>query len=333
MQNSYIKKIILIIFLIIVGFGVFMWSRAVSAWATGELYGYACNPSNANLIGCISMNNISSSGSGAFTGQPSSFAVTFNRLTSEFAGTGWSPRIGVVSFGQTCPSFITSVIAGSGTGKKCAHVNIAPTTTPTTTNTDTASGWGGWIYVGGVTYTLGTETLSGKGWEAWNSDNRDVTSDVGIGYIDFNTVKYALVGCTQSSATNYNSNATVDDNTCTYASSCGSFAGIQSINTIANITSPGSGAVAPNPPSIPIVAGYCASGNLISNYAQTTTGAGGASWLCHGAGAPAACSYTIVFEICNNGIDDDNDPTTDDVINCGTTTPVSGRPNPAYREN
>lgn len=199
----------------------------VKAVTNNELYGYACNivtgtsQFSGKNIGCISLSHISATGEYATN---TTHQVYFTRILTagtslgEFSGTGYNPRIGEIKFGEACPNengFTTAM----QTGKQCAKLVDVGGSTTTADSTNT--GWGKYIYVGNITHTLGTEKLTGIGWQVYNTDGINLLSDVGIGKIDFGSAYWTKLGCTQSIATNYDSTATVNDNSCNFPSTCG----------------------------------------------------------------------------------------------------------------
>ncbi len=179
------KKTLVIIVVIL---GITALGHAVIA-APQAVYGYACTQN----IGCFSLNSFSSVGQPGYAAQPASFGVQYDTSSEEFvSGTsGWSPVVGPINFGVTCPASITSVISGSGSGKKCASIPLA-----TTGGTETG-GWLGYVYLGDVRISSpGASTFSGKGWEGYDSDQGGQTpADVGIGWIDFSNAGLNPVFC------------------------------------------------------------------------------------------------------------------------------------------
>lgn len=208
----------------------------VTALSDNELYGYVCNmltgqtnPNySGNIIGCISLSHVSATPEYATN---TTHQVFFTRSSptattptlGEFSGTGFNPRIGEVLFGQTCPNE-PGFTAAMQTGKQCAKLLDVGGTTTAADSINT--GWGKFIYVGNITHTLGSEKLAGIGWQSYNTDNINVVSDVGIGKLDFSTAFWTKLGCTQPSATNRDPNATVDDNSCSFPSTCGGAQGV-----------------------------------------------------------------------------------------------------------
>lgn len=146
--------------------------------ATSDVTGYACSKN----IGCISLNPDTSSQSPGYQGvQPASFGVTYNTLSNEFSGKGWSPVVGTVTFGTTCPPDIQAAHGQSATGGKCARVDNMVTASALE-----AGGWRGHIYLGGVTLAPNMVNFLGRGWDGSDTDNSGTSpSDVGIGWIDF----------------------------------------------------------------------------------------------------------------------------------------------------
>lgn len=178
-----------------------------------DLYGYACNPTSNTIIGCLSLNRLSSVGQPGFADQPTSaFVVRYNPATGAFSGSGWAPVVkSLVEFGQQCPPYIN--IPGAQTGLKCAKVvNVA-------NNVPSGNGWSGYIYVGSVSYPVPntgvpTGIMSGTAWEGVNSDGATgpYSPDVGVGRLDFGQNAFIEIkGCMDPSSTTYNKFATVND--------------------------------------------------------------------------------------------------------------------------
>lgn len=159
------------IFTLLIAIGIFATGHSAFA-ATMDVYGYACSQN----IGCFSLNSISSAGQSGYAAQPASFKVQYDTTTNLFSGSGWSPIVGQVDFGQTCAPITPAI-----TGAKCAKVLLA------TTNQSSAGGWGGVIDLQNVQVSSpGATTFSGRGWEGWDVDLRGQTpSDIGVGWLDF----------------------------------------------------------------------------------------------------------------------------------------------------
>ena len=164
---------------LLIAIGMFATGHSAFA-ATMDVYGYACSQN----IGCFSLNSVSSAGQTGYAAQPASFKVQYDTVTNLFSGSGWSPIVGQVDFGQTC-SPITPAI----TGTKCAKVLLA------TQNQSSAGGWGGVIDMQNVQVsTPGGSTFSGRGWEGWDVDGGGQTpSDVGVGWVDFTNASLSPV--------------------------------------------------------------------------------------------------------------------------------------------
>lgn len=181
-----------------------------------DLFGYACNPSDAVIIGCISLNKLSSAGQSGFANQPTTpWRVTYNPAQGKLEGKGWNPTVGEVEFGIQCPTSINSFIPGASNGYKCAKITNIATGNP--------EEWKGYIYTGSVTYvpasTGGNPTgaMSGYAWEAWNVDGATApySPEIGIGRLDFNQYAFIQIpGCMDPSASNYNPYATQQDTSC-----------------------------------------------------------------------------------------------------------------------
>lgn len=296
------------------------YAKAVT---NNELYGYACNTVtgtgqfSGNTIGCISLSHVSATGEYATN---TTHQVYFTRSSStatiptlgEFSGTGFNPRVGVVSFGQVCPNepgFTTAM----KTGKQCAKLLDVAGNVNSADAVNT--GWGKFIYVGDITHTLGSEKLVGFGWQAYNTDTINPVSDVGIGKLDFSKVLWTKLGCTQSIATNYDSTATVNDNSCNFPSTCGPANGVVYTSSTA-ISGTGIGSIdlcGVNSTNI---------GTFTSTNPSSTTGT--FTWDCKSITtgvAAKSCSATWNTtttsggEICGNGIDDNGNGQVDE--NCG----------------
>ncbi len=233
--------------LVIIGF----FANRVTALSDNELYGYACNiptglggQNSGNNIGCISLSKVSATGVYAANTTHQVFFTRSSQVTpgptlGEFSGTGYNPRVGEIKFGEPCPNepgFTTAM----KTGKQCAKLlDIGGITTSADPEN---TGWGKFIYVGNITHTLGSEKLAGIGWQVYNTDGINIVSDVGVGILNFATAYWTKLGCTQSSATNYNPNATVNDNSCNFPSVCGGANGVV-YPTSTSITGTGSGSM------------------------------------------------------------------------------------------
>lgn len=149
--------------------------------AQEEVIGYACTPN----IGCISLHSQSSLGMNGFSGQPASFAVTYDKISRTFAGQGWNPRVGMVQFGVSCSARIQSVEGSSASGNKCLRIDIAQGASD-----NQQGGWDGIVYVGDVTLASDGIHFTGKGWEGINTDHSTVNpSTTGIGWLDFSDAR------------------------------------------------------------------------------------------------------------------------------------------------
>jgi hypothetical protein len=165
-----------VVALVLVGYRVYVFA------ATGDVTGYACTPN----IGCISLNPQTSAGMSDFGGQPGGFGVTYNTVTKTFSGSGWNPRVGMVSFGTSCSSRIQSLEGTSASGNVCARVDIAQGASDIQTG-----GWDGFIFLGNVTLSPDNIHFTGKGWEGINTDNTSINpSTTGIGWLDFTYARF-----------------------------------------------------------------------------------------------------------------------------------------------
>ncbi len=224
--------------LLIVMIALVNYTKATS---DNELYGYACNSVtgtgqfSGNIIGCISLSNVSATGDYMHTSIPPIqvyFTKSSNTATGptlgEFSGTGYNPRVGEIKFGEQCPNEPGFTVAMK-TGKKCARLVDVAGNVNSVDGVNT--GWGKFIYVGDITHTFGSpsnpnnDKLAGFIWQAYNTDNNNPVGDVGIGKLDFNNAFWTKRGCIQSIATNYDITATVNDNSCSFPSTCGPAAG------------------------------------------------------------------------------------------------------------
>lgn len=234
MKFSLKKTLISFAFLIICGAGAYLVSAQVSqTLPTGDydLYGYACNPSANPVIGCISLNKLSSAGQSGFSNQPTgSWLVRYNPATGGLTGTGWNPVTGPIEFGQQCPDWMDSLksasggkgIAGSSNGLKCAKVTNVTAVGPTG-----SGGWNGYIYTGSIVWnykqpgSLSTTNaqspnIIGSMWEGNNIDTTvgPYNPDIGVGRLSFDDNAFVEIkGCMAFTDPKFKPYATVHDQT------------------------------------------------------------------------------------------------------------------------